>query len=345
MPLQHDSQFSNLRKCEFGPLTTYHNALEQVMHGSSQEYEKVVEALFKLDRTDQASMASEEFSSLFQAEASLEGIATYSEEAVAKLFPTVTARTLPSLINTHLHEHFLRTHSILAVLDPIENPQDDLLRRRTMSIAQMVASCPPSSLAGTCPPKVEKCKPCKAIPVKRIRTLGSLPEHAFVLGTVPHPLTMLSYVHRKSKLDPTFVRNTPRDDWLISVTSDVVDRRMGGYQRMHYLEDIISQSQVYTHSQTAGGYWQTWEESDWVGVEAAIGFQVGIQPAGGEVKGQDDDIMNTAVISAKERVLSQTTESIRDVSESWNLAWTELWYYVRALQRRQRTELLDLRGN
>ena len=248
MPLQHDTGFEKLRNCEFGPVTTYKNAREHVIHGTSQEYAKVVDALSRLDGTDETKPASERFSSLFDADALLDGVATYSDEVVSELFPTVTADTLPSLINIQLHEYFLRTHSVLAVLDPIENPQNDLFRRRALSVAETVAKCPLSPLAGMCPPSVPRCKPCKPLSVKRISSLASLPENAFVFGTVPHPLTSLSYIHRKSKLDSAFVRNTPRDDWLVSVTNDLVDKRMGGFQRMQYLEDIISQSQVKKHS-------------------------------------------------------------------------------------------------
>lgn len=114
---------------------------------------------------------------------------------------------------------------------------------------------------------------------------------------------------------------------------------------MQYLEDIISQSQVKKHSKTPGGYWQVWEDSDWEGLGSALGFRVGIKPADGELKGQDGEVLSSAVVSAKERVLLQTTESSRDLTESWNLAWAELWYYIRAWQRRQRSEQLDLRGN
>ena len=345
MPPQHDLYFAKFRQCEFGPITTYKNAVEQVIHGTSQEYGKVVDALSKLDGTDKMMTAFERFPSVFNAEASLEGIATYSEEAVSELFPTVPADNLASLINIHLHEHFLRTHSVLAVLDPIEPSQDDLFRRQALSVAALIANCPSSPLAGTCPPNVPRCKPCRPLAVKWIRSLSSLPENAFVIGTVPHPLTMLSYIHRKSKLDPLFVRNTPRDHWLVSITNDVVDKGTGGYQRMLYLENIISQSLVKLQAEMPGGYWQIWEESDWEGLETAIGFRVGLNPGDEEVKGRYNEVLSSAVISAKERVLLQTTESSRDVTESWNLAWTEIWYYIRALQRRQRSEQLDLKGN
>lgn len=342
MPLLHESRFEELLQCNFGALTVYKNTREHIIHGQSHDFEKVVQALSKLDEMDRETSALELLPSLFDIEASLDSLATYSEETVKQLFPTVTSDILPSLINIHLHEHFLRTHSVLAILDPIEGSQQDIFRRRSMSIAEIIARCPSSPLAGKCPPNIPQCKPCKPLPVKQIPSLASLPDNAFIFGPVPHPLTLLSYLHDKSKLDPGFVRNTPRDDWLNSVTRDVVDRRMGGFQRMQYLLDYVEpHSRVTRKAKIPGGYWQTWEEPDWNGLGLALGFRVAITE---EATRQEEETSKTAVISAKERVLLQSIESSRDVVEAWSLAWTELWYYIRALQRRQRSDQLDLRG-
>lgn len=342
MPLSHEYHFEELLQCNFGPLTAYQNTGENIIHGNSQDFEKVVQALSKLDEMDRDTSALDLLPSLFNIQASLDGLATYSEEVVKQLFPAVTSDILPSLINVHLHEHFLRTHSFLAVLDPIESSQHDLFRRRSMSIAEMIARCPSSPLAGKCPPNIPQCKPCKPLPVKKIPSLASLPDNAFIFGPVPHPLTLLSYLHDKSKLDPGFIRNTPRDDWLNSVTRDVVDRRMGGFQRMQCLLEYVNpHARVTGKAKIPGGYWQIWEEPDWDGLGLALGFRVAITE---EATGQDEENLKFAVISAKERVLLQSTESGRDVVEAWNLAWTELWYYIRALQRRQRSYQLDLRG-
>ena len=47
----------------------------------------------------------------------------------------------------------------------------------------------------------------------------------------------------------------------------------------------------------------------------------------------------------EDQVLSHSTENSRDMVESWNLAWTELWYFIRALQRRRKSEQLDVLGS
>ena len=280
----------------------------------------------------------------FNVQPSLEGIATYSAAAVAELFPTLKSNLLSSLINAHLHEHFLREHSVLAIVDPIEDSRVNLFRQQVMSLANSIATCPSSPIVGSCPPNLPRCKPCKHISVVPFHSLAKVPHDAYVIGTVPHPFTFLSYVNQKSSLDPRFVRDTQRDNWVISVTSEIVDKGTGGFQRIQTLKKFVEADATNAFdSNIPHGIWQTWEEVDLEGLEPSLGFHV---KASQHVnKGSRGGDLSSIPFTTRDHVLSHNTDNSRDMVESWNLAWTELWYFIRALQRRRKSEQLDLFGS
>jgi hypothetical protein len=55
-------------------------------------------------------------------EPNFNGVAIYLETTVAKQFPALDPLSLTSLINAHHREHFLRLHSILAIVNPMLHP-------------------------------------------------------------------------------------------------------------------------------------------------------------------------------------------------------------------------------
>jgi hypothetical protein len=131
------------------------------------------------------------------------------------------------------------------------------------------------------------------------------------------------------------------------VTAGVVDKRTGGYQRIQTLKEFInSDSAIVFSGKLPSGIWQTWEELDLEGLESMLGFQIETlsEPNEKDSNSVTSDA-NAALAKPKERVLAQASESGRDMVESWNLAWTELWYYLRALQRHRKSEHLDIVGS
>jgi len=89
------------------------------------------------------------------------------------------------------------------------------------------------------------------------------------------------------------------------------------------------------------GIWQTWEELDFDGLESTLGFLCDV-----DLRVEKDDFthandISSVIVTVKDRVLSSGLESTRDMVESWNLAWTELWYFIRAMQRRRKSEQLN----
>src|SRR5436190_456275 len=143
MPTQTNIHFANFRKCEFGQITLYKSTGEQLLHGTRDAYEQLIQYIVEnpenLDTVSEHQPLFNVMRSQFNVQPSLEGITTYSAAAVAELFPTLKLNLLPSLINAHLQEHFLREHPVLAIVDPIE---DSRLNQQVMLLANSIATCP-----------------------------------------------------------------------------------------------------------------------------------------------------------------------------------------------------------
>ena len=91
------------------------------------------------------------------------------------------------------------------------------------------------------------------------------------------------------------------------------------------------------------GIWQIWEENETHGVSLALGFQLDANANSPNIEKADES--DEIVLAAKTRVLAQGPDRSKDMVESWNLASTELWYYIRATQRHRKSERLDLLGS
>ena len=349
MPSQGNMQFIELQRCNFQELTAYQSTGERVVHGARQYFEDIVQhaAQDPSDSTEASGTRSplESMRSRFNIRQRLEGMASYSHTDVTEQFPDLKPNLLSALINAHLHEHFLREHPIIAVIDPIEGSRSNLFRQEMTSLAHLIATCPSSPLPRSCPPGISHCTPCNLAAVTRYRSVANIPHNAFILVAVPHPLTYLSYIHQKPVLDPQFVIGTRREEWVMSVTGNLAPKRAGGYQRIQTLKDFVrSESNAVSDAKEPGGFWCVWEEVDLEGLSLVLGFDAGDL----DIKSQNSNsrVDSSSVTSiVKEHILSQNPDNMRDVVEAWNLAWSELWYFVRASQWRRRSEQLDLMGS
>src|SRR6202051_1231306 len=96
-----DSQFLLLQTSKLGELTTYATTGDQVIHGSRPEFQRVIQYItsdienFNTGSSDRSVFDVDD--SLFVVHPALERIATYSEAAVARLYPTLKSMQLPSL--------------------------------------------------------------------------------------------------------------------------------------------------------------------------------------------------------------------------------------------------------
>ena len=352
MPNLGNRYFATFQRCEFAQLTIYQPTDEHVVHGSRDAFELLIQYIVDnpstFDSMGETRSLFEIARSQVKVEPSLNGFATYSEDVVGNLFPGLKSDLVSHLINAHLHEHFLREHPVVGIIDPIPDPHLTLFRNQITSLANTVSQCPLSPVAGSCPPGSSRCQPCKPASVMRYPALTNIPSNSYILTAVPHPYSFLSYLHQKSSLDARFVRDSEREEWISSVTSGVFAKHTGGYQRIQMLKDCINtESSIVFGGNLPSGLWQTWEELDLEAFESTLGFQVETLS---ETPIETDPrsvttIPNALMAKAKERVLSQAPETRRDMVESWNLAWTELWYYLRALQRHRKSEHLDMVGS
>ena len=348
MPSLGDIQFIDLQRCNFHQLTAYRSTGERVIHGSKEYFEDIVQRVAQdpknSDETVEILSPFDSLRSSFNVRLSLEGIADYSHASVTQQFPTLKSSLLPDLINAHLHEHFLREHPALVVIDPIEDSRSNLFRQEMTSLANVIATCPLSPVPRSCPAGIGRCTPCKSGSVTRYRSLANIPHNAYIFGAIPHPLTYLSYIHQKSELSPRLVIDTRREEWVLSVTADMMGKHNGGYQRIQMLKDFIrSDSSAVSDLKEPSGFWQIWEEIDLGGLPSILGFTVDINKINLASKSSADS--NSVALTAREHVLSPAPDSMRDMVESWNLAWSELWYFVRAGQWHRISEQLDMMGS
>jgi hypothetical protein len=108
---------------------------------------------------------------------------------------------------------------------------------------------------------------------------------------------------------------------------------------MEYLKGY-SQSVGLLSESNKQGFWQIWEEDASDELSFVLGFKVDVDPAKApDEQGADT---NSPLLAAKDLVISQAPDTNRDMVESWNLASSELWYFLRAMQRRRRSERAEL---
>jgi len=350
MPQRNDAQFAMLQTCDYGRLTLYEAADDNIMHGTVDQYREFVRMLVDnpsyLDDMSADSPLSSRFPQFFNIRPPLEGIVSYSRSVMTRYFPTMRPKDLPSLINIHLHHHFLREHPIIIVLDPIDDNHRSLFHEKATVLARSLAACPTTLSVKTCPSDFAPCIECKPSTVVRVGTLSNLQHNSYLIATVPHPYSYLSYIHRKSSLEPQFVRDTKREAWISFVTADIFDRHSGGLERIQALKTFSqSDSAIVFNAQVPSGFWQIWEETDFSGLPFSLGFKLKQDSSSGNAKIADADSLDSVLATAKQHVQSEGSDNSRDMVESWNLAWSEFWYFIRALQRRRTSEQLDLVGS
>jgi len=322
MPNPGDATFTKLRQCSYGVLTIYESMEEYVCHGNKAAYEALVQELVDNFSGHTASHLHERFPSHFNVAAAPNSFSTYNNIDVSKYSHDLTPFPLSTLINTQLHEHFLRTHNRLAIVHPIE-PQSAIFRTKSEALAQEIAQCPTGPFAGICPPGSPQCGHCKPATVGNYRSLANLPKNCFVFTTLPHPYSVIVEKQRSLSVDPRTVREAKRDEWVELVSDGLLERRAGGYQRAQVLKGIVSS----THN----GVWQIWEEFSTASLPWNLGFEIG-NHKWSEVEDKTR-AMDELLAAAQQQVLSHASDKARDIVELWHLGWTELWYFVRAAQR------------
>jgi hypothetical protein len=327
MPEPDDSEFLTWGQCNFQNLIIYRIPETPVFHRSRDAFEDLVNRIATtprpLDALSRSSRLIDIAATHFEIRPLLHSFATYSQTTVTELFPTLRPNLLPFLINAHLHEHFLRQHPVIVIVDPIQYPK---VGPQLSHFADSLRLCPISPLPNSCPPGSMRCVPCRPASVACSRSLAGLDTNSFILSVIRHPFTYLCTTRPDLPVDSRFLLETPRDEWVQQATSGIKDERAGSVQRIrslnHYIEDSLS---VFA-SRLPPGSWQTLEELDIASTEYDLGFEVKSSKAEFET---DDEVENhdqwTDV--ARPRI-SDDSDNLGQMVELWNLGWSELWYHL-----------------
>ncbi len=262
--------------------------------------------------------------------------------------------SLAQLITSHLHLTFLNTFSAgLAVLAPYP-ALTSILTQPATTLATSLIRCPSSPLPSSCPPNNLKCIPCSSdnpIPITMPESFLNT-SSLFTIGTVPHPYTLGALLSPSKVLDVRYIRRyTKRDQWLQAVTQETLGNAIGGLSRIVPFKEMVA-----SEWGAARGLWTTEETTlsrrdvEWhFGFElpaynsTAIAFITAPGPNSQTPKHPNSEKelrQQQSLLNEAKEILRRPNreEGIRPVIESWNLADTEAWRFVRAFGAREAVE-------
>lgn len=292
-------------------------------------------------------------------------LAYYASSSITTNYPTLAENinstpkagrlALVELINSHLHYTFQNSFPAgIAVLKPFPEHTTALVEP-SLRLAKALVQCPAISLPASCPPNKPTCQICGSGKPIRISqpTAYKNTSHLFTIGTLPHPLTLISLQQNSEEVTTGHIRReTERDPWLKEVTKEHLGDVMGGSPRT-----MVFKQAVGSDTATGSSLWMTVEslppeagqalpsalldEFEW-----QFGFKIPrdnkadaknegerketVQDANPSIEGveKEYDILQKArnILKSKEN----NRVGIKEVAEAWNLADTEAWRFVRA---------------
>ncbi|KAF9887977.1 hypothetical protein FE257_009366 [Aspergillus nanangensis] len=302
-------------------------------------------------------------------------IAYYNSAAITSNYATLAEHLaksppegrveLAELINSHLHTTFHNSFPAgIAVLKPFTEHTTALVEPG-LRLSKALARCPdsPHPHLNSCPPNLQTCHPCdpeKPMHVSQPATYRNTTQ-VFTIGILPHPYTLVSLQQNSAEVTTRHIRReTERDPWLKEVTKEHLGMELGGSARAVVFKKAVAEDGVIGTS-----LWMTVEAlppdvgqalpSDLLDeFEWQFGFKI---PRTSNVdaknEGEAKDSMQNANpslqgVEKEYEVLKQAREllnskegpriGIKDVSEAWNLADTEVWRFVRAYRARSVVE-------
>ncbi|KKZ67999.1 hypothetical protein EMCG_06341 [[Emmonsia] crescens] len=277
--------------------------------------------------------------------------------------PSVGKLALIDLINLHLQTTFQNTFtSGISVMKPFPK-KTTVLVNPAAKLAGLLTQCAPSMLKTTCPPNNLACTPCgPKHTLKILQPSGYINNSAvYTIGVLPHPYTLLSLQRGSDNITVPYIRReTDRDRWLIEATKILLGERVDGFSRVVPFKAIVagdfgmSRSLWFTvesfpaNPKESALPSQTLDDLDW-----HFGFRIPREaprekdevqkslmedfPGGDEAKIKAEfDLIGKAREALKST--KKDNKRIRDVSEAWNLADTEVWRFVRAFRARSVVE-------
>ncbi|KZF19914.1 hypothetical protein L228DRAFT_250331 [Xylona heveae TC161] len=293
-------------------------------------------------------------------------------DSSAAASPAEGLQQLVQLINSHLHLIFQNNfYDGIQVLKPWPLHTTALVEP-AYEIAQRLAECSFTPMQSSCPPNRPRCKPCLPTHPMQVTTPESFfnTSTKYIIGTVPHPYTLLSLAFQREQKDITtrFVRrDTDRDVWLMKVTKELTKAGGTGSSRVVHFKDSVASTWGAAHS-----YWLTGDtmpmDSDSASLTADVDWHFGfVLPRPGEyvdagtsetpVPGPErrpqppkpkipppsteELAKEKAMLAAARQVLKSNDkklEAVKAMVEAWNLADAEAWRFARAFAARANVE-------
>jgi len=369
MGAYHDPLITYLRRGEYPSLTMWAKLDNALFAGSREQVSEFVKTFMesdaaKLKEVKELVLAAPQGSITIDTEP--RSLASYSTTVLEKSYPKLAEviknepvkglQGLRKLINAHSHVMWQNVFSDgIAVLKPIPR-HTTLAVEDAWELAHLLAACPDTPVAESCPPTYPDCTPCKGERNAKVTT----PEHynnastIFTIGTVPHPYTLATLDNLREDIDVDWIRrDMMRDPWLTEATLDILPKDFGAGARIMRLKEAIAGPE-----HTGRSIWFTAEKKPPTDLEWHFGFTLpenkDIPPAPSTENASGDDGEPVAASSAereRERDLlmkamavgvSSAKEKmrVRDAIEAWNLGDTEAWKFARAFLARQAVERL-----
>ncbi|KAK4122543.1 hypothetical protein N657DRAFT_598109 [Parathielavia appendiculata] len=391
-----DPLLTYLRRGEFPKLTRFTGLDDGLFVGSKGEVAAVVKAAMaspemKAAADVVAAVQSPKKEDPFTVDDAPKSLAYYSARQIEKLYPQVgdalTAsqsaglKSLAQLISSHLHLTWqdIFTDGI-AVVKPLPHHTTHIIIP-AYELAQRLAHCPETPLPNSCPPNRPKCRSCDDSKPMKITTPSSYSESStlYTIGTVPHPYTTSTLNYLKPQLSVPWIRRfSPRDAWIIALTSSLFKDSMSTTPRLLRFKEAVASDEDGSTAEArekgkgstkGGAYRSLWllaeqpvpDDIDW-----HFGFAlpdratytttpkidnapstVMPMPIHTEKDGPVPSKVDLALepdLFARAQTISKTKEAssedlvLRDAVEAWNLADTEAWRFARAYLARKQVE-------
>ncbi|OAA74773.1 hypothetical protein LEL_08354 [Akanthomyces lecanii RCEF 1005] len=378
-PMGTDYDFlPSLRRGQYNTLSRAGNMSSALFWGSREQVHLAVRnAMESVDINSANSLLDVLAADAIAEEEASTVLAFYNATTIAKKYPKLVldknkhqfGALRNELINAHLQSSWQNSYALgIDVVKPFPEHMTAMVRNAT-ALAEALASCPPTPLAGSCPPNLPKCGPCGATTPLVVKTPKAFmnESNVFTIGVVPHPWTRTVLASMEEGFNATVIRDSERDGWLYSVTASLLGGHRSRYSQVLQFKKAVSGDTADTRS-----LWFTAEDPFPTELDWYFGFAIPqklIDDGRSESPVPSDHINDKdrpdlaygpkatsetererelaildrakeAVIAVPRDAVAGTTETTRRRAslEAWHMADTEAWRFTRATHDRRTLE-------
>jgi hypothetical protein len=371
MASREDTLLSFLRRGEYLKLTRYENLGNGLFSSDQASITLALKmAIENPDLKNAKSLIDALPAESFDVDPQHDGVAFYDSATITSKYKVVADKLndkkaeglahLARLINSHLHITWMNLFSSgIAVLKPLPERSTAIIEP-AKRLAFLLSQCPKSPMVASCPPNRPKCRTCVSSRPMRIST----PQYfrntttLYTIGTVPHPYTTTAMVAHNASFQVPFVRREmKRDQWLLAATQELMGSGMSGAPRVVRLKETVAGQ--YGSSRSV---WMIAEREMPTDLDWHFGFAIpenatdrgtSETPVPGperrpKPQGIEDNVPSDMDLMLERALLRRckvdlrsrvrAVKIIRDATEAWNLADTEIWKFVRAYNTRARMD-------